>query len=239
MVLKLHLMRLADGEDAFSAFCNVQNDIVQEVQELQVFDQVPIHPPLGPPLGPFGHSNSKKKFLQIYSNFRFLLKFCWRKDYILPQLPANNPVISLQTVHHAVDPNRLCWICRQAQAALGTWVCHNCLGNCWSCKKIGGQQRFGLYSTCDECEKSRKCLFCELTDVAATFHYGAPACETCKGRFRSYTGLKKGGHISQPKACAKGRNCTKLSQCPGCWAAKCVPVWNDISKKELKLFFAQ
>lgn len=145
------------------------------------------------------------------------------------QLPGNNSVVCLQTTNQAVDPNRFCFLCKFAQALLGTWVCSGCMGKCWSCEKTDGTLRFGLYWTCDECENNKKCLFCELEN-ADLFHYGAPVCETCKGRFRSYNGLKAGGRTSQPKPCDKGGICANLSACTGCWAAKCLPVWKDICK---------
>lgn len=149
---------------------------------------------------------------------------------MIPQLPVNNAVISVRTTNYAVDPNRSCRLCERAQAMLGNWVCQNCIGYCWSCRKPGGILRSVVYWTCNECESSQKCLFCELTDVAASFHYGAPSCETCKGRYRSYMGLKTGKQTTKPKLCDKLEKCANLSDCTGCWATKWLPVWKDISK---------
>lgn len=48
-------MRLAEGEETLTAFRNVQNQIVQDVQEVQLPEPVPILPLAVP----FGHAGSK------------------------------------------------------------------------------------------------------------------------------------------------------------------------------------
>lgn len=170
-------------------------------------------------------------FFRVFAfnkNFQsnFIEIFCVIFTSKLILIPGDTGTLQLATNSKKDDAFevRECWLCKQQNALPDTWVCHNCTRNCWICKNTGAELRHGLYWMCDGCQNTFKCLFCGTPGGALSYHFGVPACETCKGRYRR----REKTH----QDCKKGSNCKDLKNCTACWYTQCLPVWKDLRKHE-------